>query len=235
MKKTPKIVPKKDFFRSMIVFTILSICIIPVFPLNILFWILTFYLYKCYFNYEKYLENHAKQFPGNTTTETKATIPTAPTRPKYKNIYYKVAGVSFREKEIKTLLKENPDFSYTKKELIDACKTDESVYKYYYKPKKVTILPEPTNEHDSNALKVIVDEVHVGYIPKDNCTSIQNLIDNNKIVSMTATIGSGDYKYIESDHSVDFNSKGDAVEKTSYTLNKGNRPITIKLIVKATE
>lgn len=235
MKKTPKIVPKKDFFRSMIVFTILSICIIPVFPLNILFWILTFYLYKCYFNYEKYLENHAKQFPGNTTTETKATIPTAPTRPKYKNIYYKVAGVSFREKEIKTLLKENPNFSYTKKELVDAGLTDDPVYKYCCYPKTISILPEPTNEHDPNALKVIIDDIHVGYIPKENCDSIQKLMDADEIIGLSANIGGGEYKYIKTDDYIDFNSKGEGVEKTRYELSKDTGPISIKLIVKVSE
>ena len=43
------------------------------------------------------------------------------------------------------------------------------------------LIPEPENEHDPNAIKVIVDGQHIGYVPADKCAKVK------KILSKTIT------------------------------------------------
>lgn len=96
----------------------------------------------------------------------------------YKYYSFKVAGISFYEKDVINLLAvENDDYDMTKKEIVDAFRSDENIYKYLFKIDGVQLVPEPDNPHDPNAIKVIADSVCIGYVPSKSTKKVKLLLD----------------------------------------------------------
>lgn len=136
----------------------------------------------------------------------------------YKIETHKVAGVSYRVDEIASLGLENEDYNYSKKELIELGYEGERIYQYEFYPTKTELIPEPDNPHDPNAVKVIVDNVHVGYIKSGSCRHILNLLKNNRITKIDCEIGGGKYKSLEYD-----------LYEDKYNLEKSESQIFVHL------
>lgn len=130
----------------------------------------------------------------NTVSISKNNIP--------KTEHHNIAGTSFRQKEIKSLGIENNDYSLSKKEIIEYGLEDENIYQLIFSPTLIQLVEEPENKHDPNAVKVIADNIHIGYIKKGSCSHIKNLINNNKINRITANIHGGKYKRVSSDYDI---------------------------------
>ena len=79
--------------------------------------------------------------PDQIIEEQPAAVPAAPEpeQDPYKYYSFKVAGISFYEKDIiDTLAIENDDYDMTKKEIVDAYMADEDIYKYMYRLMKLS-------------------------------------------------------------------------------------------------
>lgn len=148
--------------------------------------------------------------------------PVAPPAPTNEETH-KVAGLSFREDALAELQCENGDFSSSKRELVDMGMTGERIYKYDFYPVKTELIPEPDNEVDPNAIKVVVDGQHIGYIKKGSCAHIRKLLNSDSIKSVDIEITGGPYKFIEEDW--------DENGKDVYTLEKGTAPYSAKLTI----
>lgn len=125
---------------------------------------------------------------------------------------HRVAGTSYKQREIKSLGSLNPDYQLNKAQLIKKGLLNTSVYEYTFKKLKAELIPEPTNEVDPNAIKVIVSGKHVGYIKKGSCAHIKKLLKSNTIVSVTANVKGGNYKYIQSFEPGDYAFESDKGE-----------------------
>lgn len=131
----------------------------------------------------------------------------------YKTENHHVAGTAYRQREIESLGQENPVYDYSKKELIDEGYEDEKIYYYDFYPDRVELIEEPGNEHDPNAIKVVVDGVHIGYIKAGSCPHIKKLIHAGSIVKTDVEIRGGKYKYLYCEYD-------DEKEKDVYTLER---------------
>lgn len=131
--------------------------------------------------------------------------------------HYKIAGTSYRQKEIESLGIENELYNCSKSELIDDYIIDEKIYQYDFFDLEVSLIEEPDNAFDPNAIKVVINGVHVGYIKKGSCSHIKKLIHQQKIVDITAEIGGGKYKYISSDY--DYEKEKDVYRLEKNTTN----------------
>lgn len=140
---------------------------------------------------------------------------------KYKNENARVAGTSYRQEQLKEICGLNPLFSKHKNELIDMEQVDKRIFEYEQKTKEVEIIAEPDNPYDANALKVIIEGLHIGYIKKGSCSHIKNLLKRNP--EITATIQGGRYKYISSYCDWDR-------DKDLYEFNTGDAPIFANLL-----
>lgn len=109
---------------------------------------------------------------------------------------FHVAGTSYRQDAIMTLAKEDSDYELSKKDLIDEGREDERVYKYYFNPKHTELVPEPDNPHDPNAIKVMADGVHIGYVKAGSCSHVKNLLASGKVSSYGVDIEGGPYKRV---------------------------------------
>ena len=134
--------------------------------------------------------------------KTEPIINTSPAEkaPLYKTENHHVTGTSYRQTEIESLGEENLIYEYSKRELIDEGYEDEKVYYYDFNPYTVELIEEPDNKFDPNAIKVVIDGVHVGYIKKGSCAHVKNLLKSGRIVKIDAEIHGGQYKLLYSEY-----------------------------------
>lgn len=114
--------------------------------------------------------------------------------PGAKTVYHSVAGTSRKQKELLAMGRKNPDYALTKRELVKKWPDGVTVYEYKFSPKKAELVPDPDNEHNPKAIKVLVDGVHVGWIKDGSCAHIHKLMRENRLQSVTAQIVGGKYK-----------------------------------------
>lgn len=135
---------------------------------------------------------------------------------------YRVAGVTHYEENILSLGEENPDYDSSKSELVNCGLIGERVYKYIFNPANVELQPEPDNPHDPNAVKVIVDGEHVGYIKSGSCAHIKKVLARDGIARIKCEIGGGPYKRVDEDYD-------DEADKEVYTMEKDSSPLFVHL------
>lgn len=134
-----------------------------------------------------------------------------------------MAGVSYRLKNIMELAAENDFYSYSKKELIEVELTGQRVWKYDFCADKVELVPEPDNPQDPNAIKVIIDGLHVGYIKAGTCAHLLKVLREGRLGKIEAIVGGGPYKYVGC---VDFTEDGDEVYGS---MERGDVPYYVRL------
>lgn len=133
---------------------------------------------------------------------------------KEKGQKHRLAGVKYYEKNIMQLAVENPNYALTKDKIIKAGLVDSTIYKFTFPSEPVILEPEPENEHDSNAIKVLLDGQHIGYIKAGSCSRVHNLIKNGKIGKIVCTLSGGPYKAV-------FDESADPDECHEYHFEKG--------------
>ena len=110
---------------------------------------------------------------------------------------HRVAGVSHYEKNLLLLANKNDNFMLNKKQLVKKTLLNKNIYEYTFFPKKVELIEEPDNEYDPNAVKVLIDGQHVGYIKRGSTSHVKKILNSNNVKEITAKILGGRYKYVE--------------------------------------
>lgn len=119
-----------------------------------------------------------------------------PARPEPNGKKHRIAGTSFHMDAIMQFAHENPDYKLTKKQIISKKMEGTAIYKYEFDPVSVTLEPEPDNPHDKNAIKVLFNGVHIGYIKAGSCSHIHKLIKENRIESISGRVYGGPSKIV---------------------------------------
>lgn len=130
---------------------------------------------------------------------------------------HKVAGTSYHLDAIMALAQENPDYDLTKREIIDDSLTDERIYQYTFADGPVELVDDPGNEHDPNAIKVLVAGQHIGYIKRGSTGRVHNLQRAGRVLGVTAEIYGGKYKVVICDDDDDGAERYDLIkDETGY-------------------
>lgn len=161
-----------------------------------------------------------KSTPQKTTPRPVQTSTPQPIIPTKKTETHKVTGMSNYMDNIMNLASENLHYMYTKRELMDEYILNERVYEYEFYPFKTELIPEPDNPYDPNAVKVIVDCEHVGYIKKGSCSHILKLLREDMIEKIDAEIKGGKYKIVLYDD-----------EEDTYEMEKDEAPFSVHLSI----
>lgn len=119
--------------------------------------------------------------------------------PGCRQIEYSVVGESFRKKEIASIGIPNPDFKLDKGALYRKGLFEKMVYAYTFPELTAALEPEPTNKHDPNAVKVIANGVHVGYIKAKEAPGIKRMLEDGEIQRIQCSIMGGDNRMIHTD------------------------------------
>lgn len=107
-----------------------------------------------------------------------------------------VVGLNYRLQNLKKFEVENHQYYLSSKELKDLFYDGDKIYQTDFIFDKATLEEEPDNAYDPNAVKVLIDGVHVGYIKKGSCSHVKKLIHNGKIHGIDADLHGGKYKII---------------------------------------
>ena len=87
---------------------------------------------------------------------------------------FSVAGLFYREDALHSVAQRHKDFGLSDADFIALHEGGRAVFEYKLKRgSAVTLVPEPTNEHDPHAIKVCVDGVHVGYVPASETDAVR--------------------------------------------------------------
>lgn len=177
-----------------------------------------------------YLWNTNKKAPKNADTKIKeisnikSSMPSEEIDSKtQKAEKHRIAGVSYRQDVIMSLGIPNEAYKYTKSQLIKMGLVDKKIYEYLFSPSSVTLIPEPDNDHDPNAVKVVIDGKHVGYIKKGSCSHIKNLLNSNTISSISAKISGGKSKYVY--------CNDDCEDSNSYTMEQDKTDFHVEITI----
>ena len=128
-------------------------------------------------------------------------------RPHYS---FKVAGIYYRKRRmVEDLGEENDDYLLSKKDFANDGLVDEKVYKYTFSVSKIELIPEPSNPHDPNAIMVVADGTHIGYVPKEKTKIVRELLEAHPSMEVSCAIYGGDYKILEENYDGSFTFEKD--------------------------
>lgn len=150
--------------------------------------------------------------PQNTQTTAPGNVKT-----------YHAVGMNYRLGELLSLGVENEDYHKPGKYLTENGLIEQRIYEYKFYTRKTELIPEPDNPHDPNAVKVVMDGVHVAYIKAGSCTHLLKVIQEKRIKKIDCEISGGKYKYVSCEYDEDGNEE--------YTVDKDERPYTVTLYV----
>ena len=71
---------------------------------------------------------------------------------------------------------------------------EKRLYAYSFPAVTCELVPEPDNPHDPNAIMVVLDGQHVGYVPEAECATVRALMRRSD--GIRATVGRGPCKVI---------------------------------------
>jgi len=138
---------------------------------------------------------------------------------------YRVAGVEYYLDNLMSMMEPNYLYAYKKQELIDACRTNENVYKQTVNTDQLELVPEPTNPHDRNAIMVQLGGKLVGYIPAADCEHVLEIIRDDRIISLTCQVEGGKYKMVDEDYDC-------MKDKSTYRMETGEDPYGITVYIR---
>lgn len=92
----------------------------------------------------------------------------------YKENFW-VVGISYRKANLKKIL-EFLEYDYEFGQYKENGYLEPKNFEYY--TQKMSLEREPENGHDKNAIKVMVGNIHLGYVPKKLARKMAKLLDN---------------------------------------------------------
>lgn len=115
----------------------------------------------------------------------------------HKTENFRITGISYCIDDIMdNLAEENDDYSLSKRELLEEYSDGDKIFKYEFNTTPLELVPEPENEYDPNAIKVMVNGTKVGYIKKGSTSHVKNLLASPDFSGKSIEIYGGKYKQI---------------------------------------
>ena len=117
-------------------------------------------------------------------------------QPYTSRIIFDVRGPQYYLDGYDKLRKYNPLWDSTSKLVIECYKAMDKIPEFYYENYPVKLVPEPKNEHDPNAIKVLVNGKMIGYVPAELCLDVKQILHDNPKYGLSAWIQGGKYKIV---------------------------------------
>lgn len=132
----------------------------------------------------------------------KASVKSSTSKSGYGNEVFFVAGAGYYSYNLEQLSKENEDYNKDAQTLANEGKLEKAIYEYKYKNSPVELVPEPENKNDSNAIRVDINGLKIGYISREENLSVKKILGSGNVEKISAFIGGGKYKKVMPDLSV---------------------------------
>lgn len=116
---------------------------------------------------------------------------------------FEVAGaLYYRRNEVFSLLKETADWKKSPAQLLAEGKAGKYIYRYRIFEDSAQLVREPTNEHNHNAVMIVVHGVQIGYVPESMLDAVRLLMKKDPSLSVTVKIYGGERKQVLEDNVV---------------------------------
>lgn len=89
---------------------------------------------------------------------------------------FEAVGVNYRLDDLLPLAEPSRTYTWDDDKLLQKYGDDQTIYKYFFNNLYGSLVPEPSNPHDPNAIKVELNNVHVAYVPADLCDDVKELL-----------------------------------------------------------
>lgn len=126
---------------------------------------------------------------------------------------FEAVGVFARTSQLESVGKRRKDFGCSDEDFISKHSDGKRVYEYSFASVPVELIPEPNNPYDPNAIAVIASGEKIGYVPRELCKTVSELISCE--YSVRAKIGGGASKKV-------VHSNGEVrvrIEQYEYTVH----------------
>lgn len=140
------------------------------------------------------------------------------------HVTFVVRGTHYHREAIEAIGIPNPEYKESPEKLFQTHKEGDAIDKYTFDITDVKLIPEPGNEHDPDAIAVIMNGQHVGYVAKESTDKVRKYSDSDRIKSMTGTMKGGPYKTLH------ISEAG----KKYVTTDKGHYDAHVTLMLTAT-
>lgn len=116
---------------------------------------------------------------------------------KIKKEHFRITGVQYYQDDfVEQLGSYNYDYDEKASDLKESYDSGDRIYQYDFSGLKAELVPEPENEYDPNAVKVMVNGIQVGHVKKGSCSRVKNLMKSPDFVRIDIEISGGKYKEI---------------------------------------
>lgn len=105
-------------------------------------------------------------------------------------------GMEYYQEALEKLAISNSDWKKTNQALLSTGKASQKIFRYKYINKPASLVPEPDNQYDENAVYVKVAGQKIGYIKSSECAHVLEILKRHSVKSVSVFIGGGDYKII---------------------------------------
>ena len=132
---------------------------------------------------------------------------------------HRIVGLDHRKANVMKLARENPLYKLDKAAILKQGLVETCIHKYIFADGPTELIQEPENPHDPNAIKVVVDGQHIGYIKAGSCAHLNKVIAEGRVEKILCRIYGGPYKgaFQDYDETLDAGFKG----KPTYRMETG--------------
>lgn len=113
---------------------------------------------------------------------------------KKKKVVFNVYGTSYKLDNIRQIGIPNPDYDLKPKALWEKYSEGSQVWQYRFDITDVQLIPEPTNPADPNAIMVLMNGVHVGYINRNSTDAVRGYMSRSEVDHITGFMKGGKAK-----------------------------------------
>lgn len=108
---------------------------------------------------------------------------------------FEAAGVFHHKDELISVGSKSRTFDLPNDKFMEKASDGKVIYQYYFNDCTGTLVPDPGNEVDPNAIKVMLNGACVGYVPKNSTGVVANILKQNPTIKVSTR--GGPKKYVK--------------------------------------
>lgn len=139
-------------------------------------------------SYSSQLGSSKKARSGSKPSRRTSTSNSLPTS-------FEAVGVEYRLDNLMSVSQASRSFKSQDDVFLEKYSDGRKVYKYFFNNSIGALEPEPDNPHDKNAIKVMLDGVHIAYVPAALCLDVSRLLNSG--YTPVVKVKGGPFKKVE--------------------------------------
>ena len=102
---------------------------------------------------------------------------------------FEAVGIQYRLDNLMSVAEQSRNYNWDDDKILQKYSEGQILYKYFFNNSRGTLVPEPTNQHDPNAIKVELNGIHVAYVPAHLCKDVNFLLQQGYTPRVSAKGG----------------------------------------------